>query len=362
MLGVPVSTSYSSDDCVEDPVDSSAQRPGSSECGRRGSGSAAGLGLLHVLRIDPREALFETRGFRAQSAEKQSRLEAAAGAFVSGYNRALFPYELSGALAPSEGPAALAGFRVEGAAMAVAITDAFPFRLIRGRRLGDFLAITADRHPYLATVGAGWAMAKTPWRARAILSALDPVLMALAFDGLGFHDCFFDPRKFATGAPRRLERLAGGLAGRSWDRGAGRALWFASGGDARRAWRGVQSAAVARQADMSAGLGLAMTYAGGLTAREAASLSADAGPLDVWLAQGAAFALEAHVRASTDTAQTHETFTALSGLSVEQGLRIVRQTKPSAPGPMAPPLACTLHETWREALAMALSTKRRQTR
>ncbi|WP_425100854.1 DUF1702 family protein [Tropicibacter sp. S64] len=314
-----------------------------------------GLGLLSVLRIDLREALFETRGFAARDGERQARLERSAGAFVAGYNRALYPRGMNDLLDNRDLPRALRGFSVEGSAMALAITDAFPFRLIRGARLEAFLAAAAANNPYLAAVGAGWAMAKTPWRTRAILRALDPVLVSLAFDGLGFHDCFFHPERFARGAPKRL----GPLAAQSWDRGAGRALWFASGGDAAKAWETLTTFAPARRSDVAAGLGLAMTYAGGLPEDEAAAFAAETGDLRRWLAQGSAFALEAHVRAGTDTPPVQTTFAALSGVDPETGLRLVRQAMPSAPAPLPLAEACALHEGWRERLSTALTDHRK---
>jgi enediyne biosynthesis protein E3 len=86
-------------------------------------------------------------------------------------------------------PSELKGFAYEGAAMGMALLDGLlPWRR---PRLGKFVAGSADRHIYVAHVGAGWAIARLPFGAKRILRQLDPLLQSLAFDGYGFHQVYF---------------------------------------------------------------------------------------------------------------------------------------------------------------------------
>lgn len=317
--------------------------------------SRLGDALLALIRLDPAQALFATRGFRAESEASRRALEAAGLAFIHGYNRALALVDFHALEVESDARSTgRLGFAAEGYAMATAISDALPFRLVTGRRLEGLLARTAERHPYLVTVGVGWALARLPWRRRAILQALDPVLASLAFDGWGFNDCYFDARKLASGPGAALRRCGGPLAARSWDRGTGRALWFISGGSVDHALEAVAAIDAERRADLMAGLGLAVTYAGGLDAGDAARLAGRAGELLPWLMQGSAFALEAHRRAGTGTAQTGPIFSALTGLPAEDGVAIVRRTRPAGDPAMPLEQRLALHEAWRERLAEQL--------
>lgn len=313
--------------------------------------------MVRLLWLDPKEAAFDTRGFSAEPQQK-SLLETAAGTFVAGYNAALSKGDPTDLLAPYDVPRHLWGFFVEGAGMALAITDAVPFRFIRGQRLSRFLGGAAAKHPYLTAVGAGWAMAKTPWRARKILHEIDPLLSPLAFDGLGFHDCFFSPAKLAQRASPRVARWGGQSAVRSWDRGAGRCLWFISGGDPEKAWKTISALPQDRWADILAGLGLAMTYAGGLPTTAANDIVEKSAAARKWLAQGAAFALEAHARAGTAQAETFDTFEALSGVPADVGLQAVHDTRPRVNRTTTLKDGARLHDKWRRDLADTLDQER----
>lgn len=297
--------------------------------------------------LSPELASFGVRGFPPGSQQTQGRLEHIGVTFILGFNRALGasgPDELQESIEAVD--PAQRGFAVEGAAMGCAIADAV---LLGGCRLQDWMQCTAQEYTYLSHVGAGWALARTPWRRRAILRHLDPIHNWLVYDGLGFHDGYFHPRRIASG----WRRLSTGYAARAYDQGVGRATWFSSGGDVSRAAVAIAQFDAARSNDLWAGLGLALSYAGGASATElqlAREAAAQARPA---LSQGAAFAAEARARAGHVPPWTHEAVHVLAGLDVEDAVKLVRQARAALPATMIQTLPH--YEVWRLRVQQALA-------
>ncbi|MDE3858114.1 DUF1702 family protein [Sinorhizobium meliloti] len=318
-----------------------------------------GFGLtIRLVGLAPREALLSARGFKVATPQARQALEAAGAAFIRGYNQALQVRDVLAATGEAVSPVGRAwrGFFMEGAAMGFAVRDAMPWHLLASSRLPLFLGSVSASNPYLPTVGAGWAMARLPWRRTAILSSLDRLLAPLALDGWGFHDCYFNPNKFFRGPSRQVERLTGDPGARSWDQGAGRALWFISGGCIAEACALIARVAPSRHADLFAGLGLAITYAGGIGAEATKRLRSTAGPFRRDLAQGSAFALEAHVRALTDTPAVIERAESLIGIDAASAITIVRSAMPIKVGELgkASNESWELYERWRTRVANEL--------
>ncbi len=313
--------------------------------------------LLSKLALPENAATFSERGFPTFSNLRKMRLEAAGGAFVAGYNSALKTHDLIDLLIEAkEREQSLEGFFIEGSAMAFALKEAIPIRLDEKPQLCSFLDLCKEVHPYLATVGTGWALAKFPWRHETTLDLLEPALLSLAFDGWGFCDCFFDPRKTLAGPRPKMVRHYGELAARSWDRGAGRSLWFSTGGNPASALAKISDTEKKRHDDLIAGLGLAVTYTSGLSIDDARELRNAAGPNRRWLVQGAAFALEAHFRAGTDTRKTEEIFSTLSEATKQEALAAVAKHRPKLPSGTPLLVAFEAHELWRQALAEVLAS------
>jgi hypothetical protein len=189
------------------------------------------------------------------------------------------------------------------------------------------MALHKADYTYLVHVGAGWALARVPWRRRAILRASDQVHSWLIFDGLGFHDAYFTPARITRG----WRRLTRGYAARAYDQGVGRGLWFAAAGDLDRAILAIASFQGGRQPDLWSGLGLALAYAGGASSQELSSALAAAGKFRAHLAQGAAFAAEAHARAGHTPIHTQDAVVVLCGCDAVAAVELVRRVRGQLP-------------------------------
>jgi hypothetical protein len=254
--------------------------------------------------ISPRETRFERRGFRGGTRQTRDRLEAIGRAFLTGYHAALqakHPKGLSGAV--REIDPEMSGFAFEGAAMGFALLDTLtPWN---GGRWREFLSGPGSPHTYMVHVGAGWAVARLGGRPeRVAASREDPLLRWLVLDGLGFHEGYFHwPRTVErTRRPRQLV----GYSRRAFDQGLGRSLWFIDGGDPSRIAQTIAHFDPQRRGDLWAGVGLAATYAGGVAGGEIEHLRSLAASFLPHVAQGAAFAAQARVRA--DNRSTHTDF------------------------------------------------------
>ena len=243
--------------------------------------------LRNRLLLNQREASFDTRGFPKGQKANVERFELIGQIFMEGYNDAIQGERSSSqVLIPDRIAPIYQGFYSEGFAMGSAILDALPFS--NKNHLEAWMNKGKTQYEYLNHIGAGWAIARVPWRRKQILSNLDPVLKWLAFDGLGFHDTYFYHQKILGGWKRNALQ---GYASRAYDQGIGRALWFVSCGDVVAAKQFISDFNHERHADLWSGLGLAMTYAGGkIPSNVHEYLGQEFVPN---LAQGCAFALEA---------------------------------------------------------------------
>lgn len=275
-----------------------------------------------VFGISAQDTSFERREFRGGSPAMRSRLEKIGKAFVDGYHAALDDHHLD-ALVPKlrQVDRDLEGFAFEGAAMGLALLD----RLTPWwpNRLQAFLEGAGGDHAYMVHVGVGWVIARIPGNVERQLSRLDPLLRWLAMDGYGFHEGFFRWRQYLAGqpAPNRVQ----GYARRAFDQGLGRCLWFIDGGDVKRIPQTIGALAAPRRGDLWSGVGLASVYAGGVGAEELRNLRQAAGEFQPQLAQGAAFAAKARLRAGNATAYTGLASEILCGLTAEAAAEITNE-------------------------------------
>ncbi len=303
--------------------------------------------LRRLLSLSPDEASFRRRKFTSVDPSKRSALETTGETFIGGYNAAVaadHPDDVSQhihTITP-----ALQGFAVEGAAMGCAIADAL---LFGDSAFARHIRIFEREFSYLTHVGAGWALARFPWRRTRILGPLDPVHSWLAYDGMGFHDAYFSHRRVLTGW-RRMPPT--NYASRAYDQGVGRALWFVAGGSVAGAIDLISGFDTARQSDLWSGLGLAMAYAGPTDADEIGAAFAAAGAHRADLAQGVAFACEARTLARHVPAHTELCAKTVSRVSADELSSLVRHARTSLAGADADTPA---YELWRRKVVAAMS-------
>jgi hypothetical protein len=261
--------------------------------------SVAALLRRALLGMDPREATFARRGFPSGEPSVVAHLEGIGQAFLAGYNAAVStatPDGLAHALPPLL--RSHLGFAMEGAAMAFMLLD----RMVPTRRdrFGRFVDGDAADHSYMAHVGAGWALARlrrTPF-ARPLEDVITPmhsVLRWLVLDGYGFHEGYFYPRRAVMRRPRLMRDVP--YADRAFDQGLGRSLWFSACADPSRISLAIERMPRSRHGDLWSGVGLACTYAGGVSDATIAAVARHGAEHAAAIAQGAAFATTARLRA-----------------------------------------------------------------
>ena len=318
----------------------------------------------NLLSISSEEAAFSQRGFLAANPQTQQYLEQIGRTFLQGYEFAITidqPEVLSARL--SKIKTDFQGFAFEGAAMGLMLLDSLtPWKRDRCQSL---LAGAGANHCYMVYVGMGWALARLPWGIHRYLSRLkqvntldpqlipsnsqtshflDPLLGWLAIDGYGFHQGYFYWPKYV----RRMVKPKGlsGYAGRVFDQGLGRSIWFVEGGDVNRIIATVRGFESSRRADLWSGIGLASAYAGGVDRTEIEVLKIAAQSDLPKLAQGAAFAAKARQRAETPTAHTNMVCELLCSLSADQAAEITDMALKDLSGQDNMPA----YECWRQRI------------
>lgn len=246
---------------------------------------------MRMMGLRDRDVAPLLRFFEPAAPAARERLTQIVHSFVEGYNLGVAcqsTEELSAALGWHDPERA--GFAWEGAGMGVAVRTL----LVPGSKyFADYLK-SADRHHYIVHIGAGWAMARVGFRHGALKSQMCPIYHWLAWDGFGFHETMFKPKKTLE---EQRGRPSLGYAGQAFDQGIGRALWFAWGARPDEVIRCIQAFSPERRADLWGGLGLAMTYAGGVSGDVLEAITKASGEHRVSLALGSALAVETRHRA-----------------------------------------------------------------
>jgi hypothetical protein len=227
--------------------------------------------MAHFLKkllfgLPPKQASFAARGFAPCDPVVQAHLETILQNFLQGYNYALEikkPELLIRQLDASFDPHKV-GFAYEGIGLWFALLDLLLPR--RQSRLGAFIAGPGQKHDYIITVGAGFAVARLPWGLRSLpglMEKLDPLIAWCIPDGYGFHQGYFHHERYIEGCeplPKQLPDFARQL----FDSGIGRSLWWVKGADPDRIARAIVQFPAPRRAELWCGIGVAATYAGGV--------------------------------------------------------------------------------------------------
>ncbi|WP_424923450.1 DUF1702 family protein [Actinocrispum wychmicini] len=305
-----------------------------------------------VLTPGMSETRLDTRGFHEKTPEARRLLETAGEMFLTGYAYAAEAKTVQDAEERLEElPVRFRGFGYEGAGMAFAMRDGLPFG---GRLTAQFLASRGDEHVYMVYVGIGWAMARLPrmrW-SKASAAATDPLLRWLVLDGYGFHQAYFHTRRYVEDQYVEPDfpwpgGVAGDRAGRVIDQGIGRAMWFVAGTDPDLCATMIEKFAPERQSDLYSGAGLAATYAGGVEPDELSVLWERAGTHRSYVAQAAAFAAEARVRAGLLVPHTEMAAQFFCGMSARDAADVTTRLRPNPVLDGAVPA----FEVWRDRIA-----------
>jgi enediyne biosynthesis protein E3 len=219
-----------------------------------------------LFKIPTTKASFGARGFEACDSEVKVRLERIIEIFLEGYNLTLEREkpELLAAELDAAYDAHHVGFAYEGTGLYYGMADLlFP----RNRsRLQQFVEGTARKHDFIVTVGAGFSIARVPWGIRSmfgLMQKLDPMIAWCVPDGYGFHQGFFQHRRYIDRCeppPSELPTYARQL----FDSGLGRSLWWVKGGDPNKIKMAIDQFAEPRRGELWCGVGVAAAYAGGV--------------------------------------------------------------------------------------------------
>ena len=219
-----------------------------------------------LLDLSPKEASFLRRRFPGINSPSRSHLERVITTFIEGYNLAVVEDDmirLSDRL-DSSFSASFLGFAYEGAGLYFALTDLLLPR--SASRLKTFTGSIAPRHDFITVIGAGFVIARVPFGLRRLENfqkSLDPLNAWCVADGYGFHQGFFHWKRFIENSEAPPDSLA--QQNRSlFDAGVGRAMWWVFGADARAIAAAISRADSERRAEMWAGIGTAVAYAGGM--------------------------------------------------------------------------------------------------
>jgi hypothetical protein len=250
--------------------------------------------LRHALfGLGPRDVAGPVARFQGAEPPVRDRLCGIVDSFVLGYNLSMRSDTLEQMVDQLlEHEHERQGFAFEGAGMGLALRAMFT---PGNRMLEQYLAGPGKPHTYMINVGAGWAFARFGWRHEVVWEQLGKTWHWLAWDGLGFHEVFFNYDRTIV---QQLGRPAqGGFTAAAYDQGIGRAIWFVGHADPQKVAALIGSFPEERRADLWGGIGLAATYAGGVPLEALQALVRAAGEHATELSVGSALAWETRVTA-----------------------------------------------------------------
>ncbi len=219
-----------------------------------------------LLALSPNEASFRRREFDCVDSMARASLEEILRVFISGYNLTLQirDYEVLAQRFETTFDRHHIGFAYEGAGMCAALLDLLVPR--KTSRLRAFTDTAGRKHDYIATVGAGFAVARVPYGLRVLdrySEKLDPMIGWCILDGYGFHQGVFHHQSFVDECKDPPAALAD-YGKRLFDSGLGRSLWWVRGASPGRIRQSIDRFSEARRSEIWHGVGLASAYAGGV--------------------------------------------------------------------------------------------------
>ena len=265
------------------------------------------MGKLAILRkmmfaLPLSEANFDVRGFQENELSRK-RLEEVAKTVVCGYNTALETglsddLLVNRIMIKNE----LSGFFNEGIGMGLYTLDLFS--PLKGNRFWNFIKVAGKNHEYMSYIGAGIACGvffNRPFKK--FLDKASPTSGLLILNGFGFYYAYFKPTKTINNLYIPKSVKSDPFYIECYDNGIGRALWFYNGGNPQKIFNTISAFPEHRKPGIWAGVGLAATYAGGVSPEKILELKGLARQYDFMLGEGSVLA--SHTR---DIAQNpHDT-------------------------------------------------------
>jgi hypothetical protein len=283
-------------------------------------------------------------------AKRQLRLSS--NAFISGYNTTLevgLSHIILSELQSFD--INLRGFAYEGVGMGLTMIDYTSF----GKE-SKFQKFVDENPNYtsLAHIGAGFAISVLNKDIEKSLAPMDPMQRWWAMDGYGFYNGIF---KWKQSVQKQfVPRKVTGYALRAFDRGLGRSIWFLFSADINRIVNELKKFPESRRADIWSGVGVASTYAGGVSEETLRNIKATAGSYASYVSLGSTQAASARYLANNIVEHNDLACSVYCGMSAEnvakltidvmKGLKINAKEKVFVKQP--------IHETYRETIRTKL--------
>lgn len=163
-----------------------------------------------------------------------------------------------------------------------------------------FANLHQQLHASQLHVGLGWALAETDVQDPSFLNTFPPDLAWRVFDGFGYYSGLFRRRETVRQQQYPPYFHDEGKAG--FDQGLGRSFWYLASGDAERVQELVRILPQERHRHLWRGVGLAMSYVGGIDASGIQKVLQNAGNHASAVRCGALLALEGRKKSNTTDA------------------------------------------------------------
>lgn len=296
------------------------------------------------------------QGFEQSNPTAALELEQVTMHLVGGIDKAVRSSdnaELVAALA--QVPVKYRGFAYEGAAVGLTAIDS----LSPGHRAADLMVGPESKiHDLTMVVGVGLALAKIPKPRWKKLFPQHPLYRWLAVDGYGFYKAFFQKRRYVDNqhVDTRYPRWMGDRANlqRIADHGLGRALWFIGGGNPVRVAELVGGFAEHRRADLWSGVGIAVTFAGGVEPADLAQVWELAGQYRPRLALGCAMVTKIRQQTNSTNEHSEAAAQAFCGHSVAETDALIDDSLKGLPEDGS----STTYLLWRDRIAEIVAASR----
>lgn len=277
-----------------------------------------------ILGLSLSEATFKIRGFE-EGHEAQDRLELVAKTVVQGYNTAIehgLGKDLAAIITTVDQE--LKGFFFEGVAMGLYTLDIFS--VSKKSKFWEFIQGIGSKHEYMSYIGSGLACAIFNRPFDKLLKKASTTGW-LALDGIGFYYAMFKTKKALLDfyIPKEIKRDPFYLE--RYDNGVGRALWFYAAGEPEKIANTIDTFSPERRGAIWSGIGLAATYAGGVSFEKLEQLKVLSKEYVLQLGQGAVLAIHTRFTAGNENDYVNLASKALVGVEAKKTEKIAKKYK-----------------------------------